>query len=209
MVARKGPPRCFSYASISPFPVHSSKRNWRQPGKHANQLWSGLTLFEEACYGPALSVQRFTEGRESVLTHRQLRAHVVPLLLSLFLLCSTGMAWALPAIAADLVDGPPHGTTLSPLVGTEDAAPLTTAPQKARDLLKLLQERGGAPLPGHIGGHDFQNRERRLPRGRYREYDVNPKVRGRARDAERIVIEQRTGKAYYTGDHYQTFVPLN
>ncbi len=32
---------------------------------------------------------------------------------------------------------------------------------------------------------------------------------GRGRDAERIVIEQRTGKAYYTGDHYRTFVPLN
>ena len=45
--------------------------------------------------------------------------------------------------------------------------------------------------------------------GRYREYDVNPKIRGRSRDAERIVIEQHTGKAYYTGDHYRTFVPLN
>ena len=63
--------------------------------------------------------------------------------------------------------------------------------------------------PGYIGGRDFQNRERRLPRGRYREYDVNPKIRGRARDAERLVIEQRTGKAYYSGDHYRTFIPLN
>ncbi|TKB60833.1 MAG: hypothetical protein E8D52_01650 [Nitrospira sp.] len=65
------------------------------------------------------------------------------------------------------------------------------------------------PLPGYVGGRDFQNRERRLPRGSYREYDVNPKRRGRGRDAERIVIERRTGKAYYTGDHYRTFVPLN
>ncbi|MCC6141700.1 MAG: ribonuclease [Nitrospira sp.] len=83
------------------------------------------------------------------------------------------------------------------------------APLKAQDLLKRLQERDGAPLPGYIGGRDFQNRERRLPRGRYREYDVNPKIRGRSRDAERLVIEQRTGKAYYTGDHYRTFTPLN
>lgn len=54
----------------------------------------------------------------------------------------------------------------------------------------------------------FQNRERRLPPGHYREYDVNPKVRGRSRDAERIVIEQDTGRAYYTGNHYRTFIPL-
>jgi ribonuclease T1 len=83
------------------------------------------------------------------------------------------------------------------------------APQKARDLLQALLKRDGAPLPGYVGGREFRNRERRLPRGRYREYDVNPTVRGRPRDAERIVIEQRTRKAYYTPDHYRTFVPLN
>jgi len=27
--------------------------------------------------------------------------------------------------------------------------------------------------------------------------------------AERIVIERKTGKAYYTRDHYETFVPMN
>jgi ribonuclease T1 len=83
------------------------------------------------------------------------------------------------------------------------------APRKAADLLAQLQARHGEPLPGYVGGREFQNRERRLPRGRYREYDVNPKVRGRSRDAERIVIEQKTGKAYYSGDHYRTFIPLN
>ena len=82
-------------------------------------------------------------------------------------------------------------------------------PQKARDLLAQLRARHGEPLPGYVGGREFQNRERRLPRGHYREYDVNPKVRGRSRDAERIVIEQDTGKAYYTGNHYRTFIPLN
>ena len=92
---------------------------------------------------------------------------------------------------------------------TQDQDAVSVAPLKAQDLLKRLQERDGAPLPGYIGGRDFQNRERRLPRGRYREYDVNPKIRGRSRDAERLVIEQRTGKAYYTGDHYRTFTPLN
>lgn len=97
----------------------------------------------------------------------------------------------------------------SPPAVTQDHDAVSIAPLKAQDLLKRLQERDGTPLPGYIGGRDFQNRERRLPRGRYREYDVNPKIRGRSRDAERLVIEQRTGKAYYTGDHYRTFTPLN
>jgi guanyl-specific ribonuclease Sa len=82
-------------------------------------------------------------------------------------------------------------------------------PQKAKDLLEAIQQHEGKVLPGYIGGRVFQNRERRLPPGLYREYDVNPKVRGRSRDAERIVIEQDTGRAYYTGNHYRTFMPLN
>ncbi len=83
------------------------------------------------------------------------------------------------------------------------------APDKAYALMQALQERNGDALPGYVGGKTFQNRERRLPRGRYKEYDVNRRVRGRPRDAERLVIEQDTGKAYYTNDHYRTFVPLN
>jgi ribonuclease T1 len=82
-------------------------------------------------------------------------------------------------------------------------------PQKAKDLLEAIQQHEGKALPGYIGGGAFQNRERRLPPGHYREYDVNPKIRGRSRDAERIVIEQDTGRAYYTGNHYRTFMPLN
>ena len=81
--------------------------------------------------------------------------------------------------------------------------------QKAKDLLEAIQQHEGKALPGYIGGRAFQNRERRLAPGHYREYDVNPKIRGLSRDAERIVIEQDTGRAYYTGDHYRTFMPLN
>ena len=81
--------------------------------------------------------------------------------------------------------------------------------QKAKDLLEAIQQHEGKALPGYIGGGAFQNRERRLPPGHYSEYDVNPKIRGRSRDAERIVIEQGTGRAYYTGNHYRTFMPLN
>ncbi len=82
-------------------------------------------------------------------------------------------------------------------------------PKKVYDVLSMLQERKGEPLPGYVGGRSFENRERRLPAGRYREYDVNPKVPGKNRGAERLVIEQRTGKAYYTKDHYRSFVLIN
>src|SRR5262249_49636266 len=84
-----------------------------------------------------------------------------------------------------------------------------TAPDRAYALLEALQRRNGETLPGYVGGKVFQNRERRLPRGRYKEYDVNRRVPGLSRDAERLVIDQDTGKAYYTNDHYLTFLPLN
>ncbi|MBI5855302.1 MAG: hypothetical protein HZB35_08780 [Nitrospirae bacterium] len=81
-------------------------------------------------------------------------------------------------------------------------------PQKVFDVLEQIRQHEGAPPPGFIGGRIFQNRERRLPRGRYREYDVNPKIRGQNRGPERLVIDQRSGKAYYTRDHYRSFVPV-
>jgi ribonuclease T1 len=82
-------------------------------------------------------------------------------------------------------------------------------PDKAREVLAEIQKRKGEAPPGYVGGRVFSNREGRLPRGRYREYDVNPKRAGKSRGTERIVIEQRTGRAYYTRDHYETFAPMN
>ena len=116
-----------------------------------------------------------------MLTHRRLQAHVFPLPLVLFLLCSTGIAWIFPTLGADAADGILREAAPNSSVGTGDTAPVTTAPQKAHEMLTLLQKRGGMPPPGYAGGRDFQNRERRLPRGRYREYDINPNIRGRAR----------------------------
>lgn len=82
-------------------------------------------------------------------------------------------------------------------------------PQKARDVLREIQGRNGEPPPGYVGGRRFENRERRVPKGTYREYDVNPKIRNKDRGSERIVIEQNSGKAYYTADHYKTFTLMN
>jgi guanyl-specific ribonuclease Sa len=89
------------------------------------------------------------------------------------------------------------------------AASAAQALERARDVLAAIEARRGEPLAGYVGGRAFHNRERRLPAGQYREYDLHPRVPGQDRGPERLVIDQTTGRAYYTGDHYRTFVPLN
>ena len=139
----------------------------------------------------------------AVFTRRLPQATVLAFLFTILFVCTSSLLGSTGDFSATpLYDQAPGQFQRS-------AEATTQAPQKAYDLLIRLEERHGTPLPGYVGGREFQNRERRLPWGRYREYDVNPKLRGRGRDAERLVIEQRTGKAYYTGDHYRTFVPLN
>jgi guanyl-specific ribonuclease Sa len=72
-----------------------------------------------------------------------------------------------------------------------------------------------APPVDTVGGRDYRNLGLEdgevLPRTdtkgkpiRYREWDVNKKVAGRNRGAERIVTGT-DGRVYYTSDHYSTF----
>jgi ribonuclease T1 len=86
-------------------------------------------------------------------------------------------------------------------------------PEKVLKVLKYVDEHDKAPQ-GYLGGRTFQNRERRLPARdkqgkpiRYREWDVNPKVRGKNRGPERLVTGS-DGSAYYTPDHYRTFIKI-
>lgn len=86
-------------------------------------------------------------------------------------------------------------------------------PEKAGKVLAYIDQHGRAPQ-GYVGGRTFSNRERHLPRTdrdgkpvRYREWDVNPKVRGKNRGPERLVTGSE-GSAYYTPDHYRTFVQI-
>ncbi len=86
----------------------------------------------------------------------------------------------------------------------------TQIDKKVYDVLRYIKANGRAP-EGYVGGREFQNRERRLPRSdaqgkpiKYQEWDVNPKIRGVNRGAERLVTGS-DGKAYYTNDHYRTF----
>jgi len=81
-------------------------------------------------------------------------------------------------------------------------------PQKAVEVYKYALNHH-APPAGYVGGGVWRNREKNLPRGgNYHEFDVNPKVRGRNRGAERIIVDYDTGKAWYTGDHYRTFISI-
>jgi ribonuclease T1 len=96
-----------------------------------------------------------------------------------------------------------------------NAAPGLTAPEKqdripekARAVLKHIRETGKPPA-GYAGGRIWHNRERNLPlRGHYHEYDVNPKIKGKNRGPERLVVDEASGKAWYTPDHYRTFIPI-
>jgi RHS repeat-associated protein len=91
------------------------------------------------------------------------------------------------------------------------------APQHAQDTLKQIEQTGKAP-PGYRGGRTFANDGRGggqpLPKTdgqgnqiTYREYDVQPYQRGVNRGAERIV-RGSDGSAYYTSDHYKTFIQI-
>ena len=56
-----------------------------------------------------------------------------------------------------------------------------------------------------IGGDYFGNYEKLLPKGSYRECDVN--YTGGRRGAERIIYGE-DGSVWYTADHYQSFTQL-
>ncbi|RIV18227.1 ribonuclease [Fibrisoma montanum] len=87
-------------------------------------------------------------------------------------------------------------------------------PKKVYDVLTYVRQYGRAPS-GYVGGRRFGNFEGHLPRqdlsGRridYQEWDVNPKIQGRNRGAERLVTGS-DGRAYFTRDHYNTFIEID
>ena len=86
-------------------------------------------------------------------------------------------------------------------------------PPKVFKVLDYIKKNGEA-MDGYVGGRNFQNRERQLDikdaSGRkiqYQEWDVNPKKQGKNRGAERLVTGS-DGRAWYTNDHYQSFVEI-
>ena len=80
--------------------------------------------------------------------------------------------------------------------------------QAVTRVLQLIEHDG--PFSYRQDGVVFQNREGRLtphPRGYYREFTVPTPGAGN-RGARRIICG-RAGEAYYTRDHYRTFIRLD
>ena len=89
----------------------------------------------------------------------------------------------------------------------------TIIPDKAKDIAKQVKSNNGAPPKGYKGGRTYKNipleeGSQKLPEGvNYREYDINPYVKGQNRGAERIVIGD-DNSVWYTNDHYYTFTQI-
>lgn len=88
----------------------------------------------------------------------------------------------------------------------------TEIPQKVYKVLSYIRANHAAP-EGYVGGRTFQNREKQLPQTdnngnkiKYQEWDINPKIEGQNRGAERLVTSEKN--AYYTDNHYQSFVQI-
>ncbi|WP_445486888.1 ribonuclease domain-containing protein [Niallia sp. 03133] len=84
------------------------------------------------------------------------------------------------------------------------------APAHVNRTLAHITSKNGSPPRGYAGGRTYGNKPKskkawKLPkRDTYREYDVHPKVKGRNRGGERLVIGSQ-GRAYYSKNHYKTF----
>ncbi len=95
----------------------------------------------------------------------------------------------------------------------ESLSKVNDVPEQALIVLNHIRNFNEAP-EGYVGGRTFQNREGILPKTnednqkiKYQEWDVNQKISGKNRGAERLVTSEKD--AYYTNDHYKTFTKIN
>lgn len=91
--------------------------------------------------------------------------------------------------------------------GTYKSSPTNpNVPGEAYQVLGQIKQNNGVPPEGYVGGRTFNNREGLLPSGgRYKEYDIHPRIQGQNRGRERIVVDSQTNQAWYTSDHYGSF----
>lgn len=88
-----------------------------------------------------------------------------------------------------------------------------TVPDKAKGIASQVKAKNGVAPQGYKGGRTYKNipledGAQKLPEGiTYKEYDVNPYVKGQNRGTERIVIGD-DGSVWYTNDHYKTFTKI-
>lgn len=93
---------------------------------------------------------------------------------------------------------------------TKDTFSQKNLPAKVLEITKYIKENGRSKS-GYIGGRKFKNLEKLLPKKDidgnlifYREWDVNPIIKGKNRGKERLVTGS-DGKVYYTNNHYKSF----
>ena len=90
--------------------------------------------------------------------------------------------------------------------------PIGPVEEKVYSTLARVDEKG-APFAGFAGNSVWANRTNKLPACQtdspivYREWDVDPKIKGTPRNADRLVTGS-DGSAYYTTDHYENFIML-
>lgn len=87
-----------------------------------------------------------------------------------------------------------------------------SVPDQAKDIASQVKAKNGAAPKGYKGGKVYQNIPKegvqKLPEGiNYKEYDVNPYVKGQNRGMERMIVGD-DGSAWYTNNHYETFTKI-
>ena len=124
-----------------------------------------------------------------------------------------GGLWAVASVLGLDACGREAPRPQAPPPAQVQASPQERIPPEARETLAYVRQHGYA-APGYVGGRVFGNYEGALPRfdgrGRriqYREWDVHPMAEHRNRGAERLVTGS-DGRAWYTDDHYRTFVEV-
>lgn len=75
-----------------------------------------------------------------------------------------------------------------------------------------IKSNNGTPPKGYKGGRIYNNKpksgDQKLPENiNYKEYDINPYIKGQNRGLERIVIGD-DGSVWYTDNHYHTFTKI-
>ena len=120
--------------------------------------------------------------------------------------------WDYTLATAGIVWKPAHGAKVVSKVNKAKKAATNglsnTTSSKIDNILNHISTHNGSPPSGYKGGKTFQNADNKLPTNTtYREYDINPYVKGQNRGSERIVVGNN-GRVYYTNDHYGSFTKI-
>jgi ribonuclease len=83
---------------------------------------------------------------------------------------------------------------------------------KIENIVEYARKNNGTPPVGFKGGKVYsnlpKNGEQKLPDGiAYREYDINPYIKGVNRGSERIIIGSDKS-IWYSFDHYKSFIRI-